>query len=151
MTAGTYKLTLTDVKNCTSTREDVITEPLAALTVSSVSTNVSCKSGRDGTITTTVSGGTAPYSYSWIGNNGTIANTKDLTGLTVGVYNLTVTDAKSCPATRVETLTEPDSIKIGTAVIVGTRCSQPKGSITTGSVVGGTGAYTYSWSGPSNF
>jgi large repetitive protein len=71
--------------------------------------------------------------------------------LVVGTYNLTVTDAKSCPATRVETLTEPDSIKIGTAVIVGTRCSQPKGSITTGSVVGGTGAYTYSWSGPSSF
>ncbi len=151
LTVGIYKLTLTDAKNCTTSRADTIKEPAAALTAVTVPTNSNCKNGNSGAIATTVSGGTAPYAYSWISTNGTIANTKDLTALAVGTYNLTVTDANSCKATRVETLTEPDSITIGSATLVGTRCSQLTGAITVRGIAGGTGAYSYAWTGPGTF
>jgi gliding motility-associated-like protein len=148
LTAGIYKLTLTDAKNCTTTRADTIKEPAAALAATTVATNINCKSGRDGSITTTVTGGTTPYSYSWVSANGTIANTKDLATLAAGTYNLTVTDAKSCTTTRSETLIEPDSISIGSAVIVGTLCSQSTGKITVSTITGGSGGFTYAWTGP---
>ena len=45
-----------------------------------------------GAITTAVTGGTSPYTYSW-SNSSTSAN---LTGLASGTYSVTVTDAKGC-------------------------------------------------------
>jgi gliding motility-associated-like protein len=150
LTAGIYKLTLTDAKGCTISRADTITEPAAALAVTTVPTAATCKNGSTGAIATTVVGGTTPYSYSWISNNGTAASTKDLANLVAGTYNLTVTDAKNCKATKIETITEPDSIKIGPAVIVGTRCSQLTGKITISAITGGTGPYTFSWAAPAN-
>jgi gliding motility-associated-like protein len=149
LTAGIYKLTLTDSKSCTTTRIDTITEP-TLLTVTTVATNVSCKNGQNGAITTTASGGTLPYTYTWIAANSTSFSTKDLSGLTAGVYRLTVTDAKNCSATKTETITEPDSISIGTFTVRGTRCSQPMGAITINTVTGGNGGYTFSWAGPNS-
>lgn len=54
--------------------------------------NVTSCSGNDGSITTTVSGGTTPYAYLW--SNG--ASTDMITGLSVGTYTLTLTDANGC-------------------------------------------------------
>jgi gliding motility-associated-like protein len=151
LAAGTYKLTLTDAKNCTTTREETVTEPATALTATVVATNLACKNGASGTIVTTPTGGTAPYTYNWSGTT-TTPTAKDLSGLAAGVYNLTVTDAKNCTSTLTQTLTEPDGVKIGTATVVGTRCSQPAGTITVTAATGGSGSgYTYSWTGPNNY
>lgn len=147
LTAGIYKLTVTDSKNCTVSKNDTINQP-TALTVSTVATNLDCKNGGSGSIITTPSGGTAPYTYNWLRANGTTATSKDLLNLTAGTYGLTVTDSKLCTLTRTVNLTEPDSIQIGTATIVGTRCSQPTGSITVNAITGGNGGYTFSWTGP---
>src|SRR5678815_3168209 len=45
-----------------------------------------------GSITLAISGGAAPYTYSW--SNG--ATTKDITNLAAGSYSVTVTDANGC-------------------------------------------------------
>ena len=49
-------------------------------------------SGSDGTATATVTGGTAPYTYSW----STSDTTATITGLAPGSYYVTVTDANGC-------------------------------------------------------
>lgn len=64
---------------------------------------VACFGKQTGTINATVSGGTAPYQFSW--SNG--ASTEDLSGLPAGYYMLTVLDADSAVATADITLTEP--------------------------------------------
>ncbi len=46
----------------------------------------------NGSIDLTVSGGIAPYEYSWKGPNGLDANTEDLSNLPAGTYTVTVTD-----------------------------------------------------------
>lgn len=54
---------------------------------------VSCGSCNDATLTVSVTGGTAPYTYLWMPGNIT---TVDAPGLGVGCYTVTVTDAKGC-------------------------------------------------------
>jgi len=46
-----------------------------------------------GSIDLNVSGGIAPFTYSWTGPGGFTANTEDLSGLATGTYTVTVTDA----------------------------------------------------------
>lgn len=58
----------------------------------------SCYGVDDGTISVTVSGGTAPYTYLWSDNTSETTNetTAQLSGLGAGAYSVTVTDANGC-------------------------------------------------------
>ncbi len=63
----------------------------------------------DGTISTTVVGGNAPYSYSWIGPNGfsLVESIGDITNLCGGIYTVTVTDANGGTSTNTFTVNQP--------------------------------------------
>ncbi len=59
----------------------------------SVSTvNVTAQGAQDGSASVVVSGGTPPYTYAWSNN----ASSDMLSGLPVGSYTVTVTDANNC-------------------------------------------------------
>jgi hypothetical protein len=73
--------------------------------LSAVTTAATCSSG--GAITLTVQGGTAPFTYQWTGPNGFASATKDITGLTAGVYTVTATDATQCTTTIQATISAP--------------------------------------------
>jgi trimeric autotransporter adhesin len=68
LASGTYNVTVTDADNCVSTGQATITEP-AILTASALGTNVTCNGAANGSISTTVGGGTAPYSGTWTNTN----------------------------------------------------------------------------------
>lgn len=70
--------------------------------------NISCNGLYDGTVTTSVTGGTSPYTYLW--SNG--ATTQNLADLPAGYYAVTVTDAASATVEGGVTLTEPSAIRI---------------------------------------
>ena len=57
---------------------------------------VNCAGGNDGSISVEVSGGFPSYSYSWSIAGSPIVGTTDLTGLSSGIYDLTITDANDC-------------------------------------------------------
>ena len=67
--------------------------------------NVSCYNCYNGSITTTVFGGTTPYSYEWKDNQST---TQNRTGIKGGVYDLILTDNNGCKGFRQIILTEPE-------------------------------------------
>lgn len=101
--AGTYTAVVYDAFGCSAIVSQTISQP-APLQVVPAKTDPTCPPGAnppvnsDGTITLTVSGGTAPYTYDWADLTPPPAEPKDRTGLQVGTYSVTVTDANGCTA-----------------------------------------------------
>ena len=150
--AGAYNVTISDARSCQTILSTLtVNQPSAPLSISSIVQNVACKNGTDGSITPTIGGGTAPYTYSWTASGGFTSTNKDIVNLIAKTYTITVTDSKNCTISRSDAITEPSDITISNTTIIGTRCSQATGSITIGNVAGGNGGYSYAWTGPSGF
>ena len=102
LNVGTYTVTVTDSKGCKATATVSITQP-SALVVTGTVTNISCYGQSDGSASVVVSGGVAPYSYSWSnGQTGT-----NISSLSKGNYTVTITDANGCITTQSFTIVEP--------------------------------------------
>ncbi|REC48741.1 hypothetical protein DRF62_19680, partial [Chryseobacterium piscium] len=142
LSAGTYTVTITDANGCTGTVTATVTQPTAmSATVSQ--TNVSCNSGSNGTAGIVVTGGTAPYTYSWSPSGGTAATA---TGLLAGTYTVTVTDANACTITRTVTITQPTAIS-GTTVVTNIACNGGSTGAINLTPTGGAAPYTFNWGG----
>ncbi|MDD3878363.1 MAG: T9SS type A sorting domain-containing protein, partial [Bacteroidales bacterium] len=103
--------------------------------------NVLCNGGNNGAITSSVTGGVAPYTYLW----SNAATTANISGLVAGVYSLTVTDHNGATATTTATVSQPPLMElICTHEDVSINCGC-NGTATV-SVTGGTSPYTYLWS-----
>ena len=138
--AGNYTVTVTDANNCKKTANVEITQPANAIGLSSVNTNVDCKSGSTGAIDLTVTGGTADFAYLW--SNG--AMVEDLSGISAGVYTVTVTDANNCNATLQINITEPSALNLSTSITKATCTTTSDGAINI-TVTGGVMPYVYDW------
>jgi hypothetical protein len=99
---GNYLLSVTDNNNCAAHQTVTLTQP-AALEISHLSKQPSCSYENDGSVGVTVSGGVAPYAYSW--NTGATDNA--ITGLGGGTYTVTFTDANSCELADSVLLVQP--------------------------------------------
>lgn len=147
LAAGNYFVNVTDLNGCTSFLSITIAQPIAALTVNGVVSNVACFGQTNGGINLTVSGGTAPYSYTW--SNG--SSNEDIGNLAAGNYSVLVTDANGCTANFNATITEPTSpITAGFTQTPVSCFGGNNGSIDL-SVSGGVSPYSYSWNNGSIF
>jgi hypothetical protein len=104
LTAGTYTVTVTDNGGCQAVQTYTITEPDGL--VASVDTNMASPGQSNGTAEAVVSGGTAPYTYTW----STGQTTQSITGLAVGNYTVTITDASGCISIQNYTITTSTGI-----------------------------------------
>ena len=144
LAAGFYEVTVSDANGCTQVSSATLTEPdLLDLTL--VGTDVNCFEGADGVIDATVAGGTTPYSFSW--SDPAIGNVEDASGLIVGDYSLTVTDANGCTAVASATLDEPTALSISGSSTDAT-CGESNGSIDI-TIGGGVAPYNFSWNNSS--
>ncbi|WP_035845706.1 SprB repeat-containing protein, partial [Crocinitomix catalasitica] len=138
--AGMYTVEVTDVNGCMITDSVEVTEP-DALTIEMTATAVDCYGNATGSATTTVGGGTAPYTYLW-SNGGTTATISDLTA---GMYTVVATDENGCEITDSVEVTEPDALTIEMAATAVDCYGNATGSATA-TIGGGTEAYSYVWS-----
>jgi gliding motility-associated-like protein len=140
--AGLYMVVITDSVGCSSSLSVPVSNPTGPTSVAITSTNLTCNGVCTGAVTSvTPSGGTAPYSYLWIGNGLT---TPTLSSLCAGVYYIQVTDSNSCSILDSVVITQPAPI-LANQTIVPPTCNASDGSITV-APTGGVGPYTYSWS-----
>ena len=138
--AGQYDIIVSDDNGCQAGAVATITQPLGSILVNATSlTNVSCFGGSTGAINISVIGGTTPYSYTWSKTGGGFsANTQNISGLSAGIYSVTVTDNAGCSSTLSATITSPDAALSGTATAKAVNCfGASTGQITT-SITGGT-------------
>lgn len=90
---GDYAVTATDARNCEFSTVVTVATP-DSLVVDGDATNESTAGAADGSILTTVSGGTMPYTFLW--EDGSVAQNRQ--NLVSGIYIVTVTDANNCTA-----------------------------------------------------
>ncbi len=95
--AGTFSVTITDSKGCTTTQSVTLTQPpvlTASTSVTPCTLNLA-----NGSATVTASGGTPNYTYAW--STFPVQNTQTATALGPGTYTVIVMDSKGC----IDTLT----------------------------------------------
>ncbi len=147
---GTITVQVIDAHGCTAEATIIVTEP-PALNLTATTTNISCFGGNNGTIITSVTGGTAPYMYAWTvsaGGSGIVAGAPNQGALTAGTYEVTVTDANGCQLLRSWTLTQPEALSVTATTdddLIGT-CSSAQLNATVTGGVEPAGGYLYSWS-----
>jgi gliding motility-associated-like protein len=143
LTAGIYTCLVTDQHGCTTHSFDTISEP-AALATTNTATKVLCHGTSTGSDTMMVTGGIPAYTFAWTPINTTGPKA---TGLPAGTYTCTIMDAHNCMITTTALITEPPMMVL-TPHSRPTPCAGVVGAASV-TVVGGTGAYTYSWAAPS--
>lgn len=101
---GDYDVTISDVIGCDSTFTFTIFEPLPVLITVDQVTPATCADATDGSLGTTVTGGTPPYVFAWSGPGGFTSPLEDLANILPGEYTLIVSDDHSCTDTVVVTV-----------------------------------------------
>lgn len=143
----TYTVTVTDSNNCESTASVTISvspKPTASLAATS---QMICL-GDSTTLTASVNGGTAPYTFQWnppLDTNGiVIVNPTQTT-----TYIVTVTDASGCSDTAQITITVNPAPVVDAVADVEIICAGDAVTLTA-EVESGTAPFTYRWSNGSN-
>ncbi|WP_372937420.1 PKD-like domain-containing protein, partial [Seonamhaeicola sp.] len=159
---GNYMISILDDGGCPFSQTFTITEPdeLVFSNIDFDPETISCFQANDGDISIDISGGTQPYTYNWTRNGVPYSTDEDLTNLTPGTYEITVTDANNCtPITQSFTVVEPAELIASLNNKVDVICyGDATGEIYI-DVTGGrqietipsTFDYTYAWTGPNGF
>lgn len=144
-TPGGYGVTVTDDRGCVGQTSMVIGQSPSLSVSIDPPTAVLCP-GSSIVVTATGSGGVSPYQYQWIGPAGTITgNPADLNS--AGVYLVEVTDDAGCTGSLSFTIGTGNNLNVSIQTSVTSTCGAAPYTAT-GTVSGGQGPYTYSWSTP---
>jgi gliding motility-associated-like protein len=146
LAVNTYTVLVTDANGCTAITQEDIVEP-TALSVNTNVTHESCNIGNDGSVATSVSGGTplvtGDYNYTW----SNIEVTSAIIALSGGAYTVTVTDANNCTVVITEVVNSPNGPTIVDITPTNVSCAtSTNGSITVTALPGNAPITTYAWS-----
>ncbi len=143
LSAGIYILNITDAHGCSIAISDSITQPLP-IDVLLETNPVICAGAMNGSIYTTVSGGTPPYSYIWSNE----LTTSNIDPVVAGNYSVTVTDDNGCTSVASDVVTEPLPLVI-TASSNGVLCHGQNNGSAHVNIQGGISPYQILWSNDS--
>lgn len=143
---GAYTITIRDVNGCTGTADGNVSAG-SALTGTSSSTEATCSTAPDGSITITATSGVSPYEYSIDGGT-TWQNSNTFNGLIPDTYSVTIRDDVGCTGTVTGTVNAGAGLT-GTATQTATSCPNvDNGTITVTPDAGlGLAPFTYSLDG----
>lgn len=142
LTAGTYSVTVSSANGCTSVKSVYLTEP-PPIIVSATPSSTGCGTS-NGSIVVSVSGNTGiNYSYTW--TNG--ASGQTISGLSAGIYTVTVTDNKGCTNTASAIVGNSNGGIVSISTRANVSCYNGNDGMLKISVTGASASvYSYSWS-----
>lgn len=141
--AGSYSCVITDNDGCIiNIGPFTVNNSSPSMQIADiVTTDESCGSG-NGSIDITVSGGSAPLSFLW--SNG--ADTEDLSDISAGIYDFTVTDSEGCSINgSAEVLNNAGYLNINSHIITHEICGNGNGAVNI-NLSGGQTPYEFLWS-----
>ena len=138
---GQYSVTVMD-DNGNQFREYITLDNPSPIFISFTSADETCAGLSDGSVRADVTGGTAPYTYTWTGG---------LTGPTnanvaPGTYTLNITDANNCTGTATVTVNAATALTVTAATTNPILCNGNCNGELTATPAGGSAPYTYLWS-----
>ena len=146
LAAATYTIVVRDANNCTVPVNVTITQPLAAVVISSATkTDATCLGVNNGSIQiNSVTGGTPVYQYS-IDNGTTFQASNTFSNLAPATYDVVARDNNGCVSASVQVVVGAGVAFAPSASFTNASCSGvSNGSIQVISVSGGTSPYNYS-------
>ncbi|MBD3638456.1 MAG: T9SS type A sorting domain-containing protein [Crocinitomicaceae bacterium] len=136
--SGSYGFTVTDAVGCVRTGSAWI-PPVSSINATLAAANVPCP-GTSGNAQMSVTGSNPPFTYLW----SNAATTPQITGVPLGGYSCTVTDAVGCSVTKSGSINNVTIMNIG-GTVTNVSCLYNSDGAITAQVTGGTAPYTYSW------
>jgi gliding motility-associated-like protein len=141
--AGTYMVSISNADGCEEVFTYELTErPFLSIALNEV-INVTCFGGSTGEVRVTTTGGTPPYTFLWDDPNA--QDDEDAGALTIGTYNLMVTDAVGCTTMINAVVNQPDDLAISFRS-QDVACRNDDTGYAVAIPAGGNGGYTYAWS-----
>jgi len=144
--AGLYNVTVSDAMGCTAMETVTVGMPPSPLILGKGVAEATCGNA-DGTIILLVEDSLEPFSFNWENtmNPGVNVSTDNpATGLTAGMYSVTITGNNGCTTVTDTTVTELDAPEISGVLAFTSTCGQTNGRAEV-TVSGGTMPYTYNW------
>ena len=147
---GEYWVKVEDELGCFTIDTIEISQP-KPLKLQLFTTDVKCNGGSDGAISSTATGGTAPYNYDWSLSGNSFSSTQNLFALPSSdePYVLTVTDDNSCQSSVLAFVNEPDSLVLDTSHLVSAYCLNiPTGEVSviaSGGFLNTNSSYSFLW------
>ena len=146
MCDGTYDLTVTDANGCFLTDQVTLTNP-PLYDITAVQSNLLCAGNNNGTIDITVNGGAngPAYTFNWVPAPPVGQGTPNVSGLTAGVWTVTIQDGLLCDTTLSFTITNPPALTVTPSVISQVTCNGDCNGSAQVVIGGGTAPYTILW------
>jgi len=148
LSAGDYRLEITDNVGCVLNTSFEITEPDLLQIDTILAEPPSCFGENDGNAIANVRGGTLPYTYSWTLPNNRIVRTTDavLQNIDGGNYKLEVIDANNCVSPVYTFEVESSSpIQLQIDEVRNVSCSSPESGLIDINATGGRAGIDFEW------
>ncbi len=122
--------------------------------------DITCHGANNGSVSISVKGGTLPYSFVWTKDGISYATSEDITNLSPGKYEVTVSDKNHCgPKNAQYEITEPTALIVSLVSQTNILCYDSATGAISVNATGGTQVetspgvfgYNYLWSGPDGY
>lgn len=144
--ANIYTVIIVDANGCQTTNQVIINQPSAPLESNFQVTNVPCFGQVNGSVITTITGGTAPYTFNWVNSDYVLSeSSRNLIDFPADVYILTTIDNNECELIDTVEISEPAQL-IAIPTITDILCNGDNTGAIDLDVSGGVQPYLYNWS-----
>ncbi|MDC1162101.1 SprB repeat-containing protein, partial [Tenacibaculum sp.] len=153
LSKGLYNIQVKDTNDCyliengtIATLSFMVTQP-ELLTVNGTISHVTGFGLTNGSIITTIEGGTKPYTISWKDAKGIklVASSRNLTTIGNGSYTILIKDSKGCSVNKRFIVTQPEELKVTLSQNSIVLCNGFKSAGILSNVTGGVKPYRYEW------